>query len=439
MVAARRLAAAARERRVIRRLEARGLPGLGDALVRLHGQTIGGAWRIDALYAVGAEGAVFTTTNLADASAPSAVVKIPLLPYHRPADLSSSLLRHRRAALREEARNLERSGSRFMPKSCGLHEFRNPLLDRHRGGPFGEPDPALVMERLPGLDVDLWLARIHRSGIEKTVLHEHLDGIAIVLLDALRDLHERGFFYADLRPGNLRVIGGPLRRVRLLDAGSLVEVGDETGRFPHVPHYLPPALFEKRYVGGAPIVPSAEVQAEMAGRTLYEIATGVVPVPGRPLDAAALKECGVSVVVADVIDGLGTGSFTSVIPAIRYLGRHAAQRHAARQAAAAIHPSTKSEPVRPASAPSPAAIAPPVVVASPPVPESVASMSAGTAPALVFEPVVVPVAAAAPAPVAAAPRAQSPAAAPRGFWRRLADRAAVWRRRRHDGLGVRPS
>ena len=138
-----------------KRLAARGLPGLGEALVRLRGATVSGRWRIDSLYAVGAEGAVFTTRNVGGGTASPTVVKIPLLPYHRPGDLSSSLLRNRREALREEARHLERSASPHMPASCGLHEFTNPLLDRDRGGPFAEPDPVLVMERLPGLDMDL--------------------------------------------------------------------------------------------------------------------------------------------------------------------------------------------------------------------------------------------------------------------------------------------
>jgi hypothetical protein len=338
----RRFAAGKHERRIARRLEARGMPGLGEALEKLIGFEIGGRWRLDSLYAVGAEGAVYVATDLADAASQPRVVKVPLLPYHRPAGLSSSLLRHRRDALREEARNLERSSSPYMPKGYGLYEFVDPLLDRARGGAFVEPELALVMERLPGIDVDLWLARVHRSDVPKELLRRQLDRIVVIVLQALRDLQDRGFYYADLRPGNLRVMGRPLRRVRLLDAGSLVEQSDSSGRFPHVPHYLPPELFDKRYIRGEAIVPTASAQAVMAGRTLYEVATGRVPVPGLRFDAKDLAHSGVSPLVADVVEGLASGSFTSVVPALRYLTKRIARQSAPVVAAARVEPSAAS-------------------------------------------------------------------------------------------------
>ena len=46
-----------RERRVMRRLEARGASGLAKALLRLRGVVAGGRYRLAGLYAVGGEGA----------------------------------------------------------------------------------------------------------------------------------------------------------------------------------------------------------------------------------------------------------------------------------------------------------------------------------------------------------------------------------------------
>jgi hypothetical protein len=435
-----RVALGAHERRVARRLEGRGLPGLGDVLAKLHGREIAGRWRLAELYAVGAEGAVFTATDFRGRQARRAVVKIPLLPYHRPAEMSSSLLRHRRDALREEAKNLMKSRSPFMPTAHGVHDFVNPLVDKNRGGAFEEPDPALVMERLTGIDVDLWLARVHRSGIASVKLRPHLEEIALALLHALRDLNQRGFFYADLRPGNLRVIGRPLRSVRLLDAGSLVEVDDAGGRFPHVPHYLPPDLFEKRYMRGEAIAPSAAIQAVMAGRTLYEVVTAIVPVPGRPIDGAALKSPAVSPLLADVVDGLATGSFTSVLGAIKYFGRRAPPAPAVVPPKPTPLEFEPSPPVAPprvvqvrrvvASAPRPAAAAstnpaPAPRPAPAPTPARVAISSAEPA-SFELEPPPKPVL----PPVVARPPAPKPAAraaAPRPtWWRRLRDHF-TWR------------
>jgi hypothetical protein len=395
------LRAAAHERRVARRLEARGLPGLGEALVGLAGTEIAGRWRVDSLYAVGAEGAVYLATDMTDAAAAPCVVKIPVLPLHRPVELSSSLLRHRRESLRTEAANLEASRSPYMPASLGLHEFASPLLDARRGGAFAEPDPALVMERLPGHDVDLWLARVHGSDLPRPLLRRHLDRVVVVLLQALHDLQERGFVYADLRPGNLRVSGRPDRRVRLLDAGSLVAAGDESGRFPHVPHYLPPALYERRYTENLPIVPTQAVQAVMAGRTLFEVATGIVPIPGAPTDARVIQEAGVSTAVADVVDGLASGSFSNVVPAIRYLARRATRR------------------VVPVAAPAPAPAAAPVPVRVPALELEPLPATPAARPALVRK----PAAAAAPKPAAAPAPGKS-------WWRRLVGSIVSSRRAR---------
>lgn len=315
----------AHEHRVFRILESRGQAGLGEVLIRLDGVLVGGRFRLRKLYAVGGEGVVFECRDENDPATPL-VAKIPLVPFHKPAELSSNFLRRRREQLREEARNLDASGSVFMPRSQGLYEFRNPLVDAARGGEFAQMEPVLVMERLPGRDLDLWLARVHRSGIPVQLMRRNLDRVAVVLLQALVDLEDHGFYYADLRPGNLRMMGRPERRIRLLDAGSLVEKGDESGRFPHVPAYLPPEVFRHKQETTDAIFPTAASQVVMAGRTLFEVATGFVPLPGVQVDVTRLRDSNVSPPVADVIEGLATGSFDDVRPALRYLTKRAVKR-----------------------------------------------------------------------------------------------------------------
>ena len=66
----------------------------------------------------------------------------------------------------------------------------------------------------------------------KPVLRRTLDRVAVVLLQALTDLRGRDQLFADLRPGNMRMMGRPERRVRMLDAGSLVSVHDKSGLRP---------------------------------------------------------------------------------------------------------------------------------------------------------------------------------------------------------------
>ena len=313
------------ERRIARRLEARGEDGLAESLLGLKSVEFGARYRFESLYAVGGEGAVYICRDLKDPAAPLRVAKVAVLPHHRPFDLNENEIRKRRYHLRVEAQYLANCGSRFMPKNYGMFEFQNPLLDPARGDAFAELEPVMVMEKLPGRDLDLWLARMHASRMPQDVMRRTLDRVTVVLLQALVELHDGGFHYADLRPGNLRMMGRPQRRIRLLDAGSLVAVHDRSGRFPHVPAYLSPeayALTEKR----EPVRPSPELLVVMAGRTLYEVATGRVPLPGQQVELDLLENSNVSGPVAEVIDGMCRADFTEVKIALRYLSKRAKRR-----------------------------------------------------------------------------------------------------------------
>jgi len=360
----------AHERRVARRLEARGLAGLGEALSRLSGTRFGDRYRLEILFAAGAEGAVFLARDLSrPEGAPQLVAKIPLLLYHRPITLDSEGIRRRRAALREEARHLAESASPYMPRYLGLYDLPNLLLDPARGEAFGEPEPLLLMERLPGCDLDVWLARMHRSDVDVKLLRRTLDSVTVAVLQGLWDLQERGFYYADLRPGNVR-IGGRDRSTRLLDAGSLVLRSDCSGRFPHVPAYLPPQLFHHMKLNVDRPFPTAAVQAVMAGRTLYEVATGDAPMPGEEVDRKLLWDSRVSQPVADTIDGLCSGSFTDVQQALKYLHKRAAKRVPSRLVPVGATAGAHSPPLAfddvPPSRPSPQRVipaAPPAVPA----------------------------------------------------------------------------
>jgi hypothetical protein len=317
--------ASPRERRIARRLEARGEGGLADALLGLRGVILGDQYRMESLYAVGGEGAVYTTRDLTDRNAEPSVAKVALHPMHRPFQLEANAIRAKRYSLRVEAHYLERNRSPFLPASLGTYEFRNPLLDAARGDAFGELEPALVMEKLPGHDLDVWLAHMHHKKMPQHIMRRTLDRVAVVLLQALVDLWDRGLNYADLRPANLRMMGRPERRVRLLDAGSLVAIQDRSGRFPHVPAYLAPENFQA-FLRGEPLIPSARLQAIMAGRTLYEAATGRVPMPGQQVDLDLLVDSNVSPPVADCIDALCRGDFATVQQALKYLSKHARRR-----------------------------------------------------------------------------------------------------------------
>jgi len=315
----------ARERRIDRRLEARNEPGLVKALARLRGTVVGGRYELGRVYAIGGQGIVFDASDLRD-PARTIVAKTALLPLHRAFDLEPDDVRKVRYALRVEGQYLMSSDCPFMPEGMGVHEFQNPLLDTARGDAFAEPEPALVMEKLPGHDLDKWMARVHARRLPSEVLRRTVDRITVNLTQALTDLRRRGMLFADLRPGNLRIMGRPPRRhIRLMDAGSLVSAHDQSGRFPHVAAYLPPAVFAARE-SGARIVPSDRIEAVMAGRTLYEVATGRVPLPGQDCDLDTLYKAPASPPVAEAIASLCKGLHSDTSSALRFLQRNANKR-----------------------------------------------------------------------------------------------------------------
>ncbi len=313
------------EQRLARYIHARGDPGLVEALLGVKGVVVGGRHRIETLYNVGGESAVYLTRDRKRPDAPPLIAKIPLYPVHLPIDLDSKVIRKQRAAIRVEGTFLKESDSQFLPEFKGYFEFQNPLLDSARGGAFAEPEPLLLMEMLPGRDLDRWLARMHRSNVPQARMRRCLDRVAVVLLQALVDLYERNLIYADLRPANLRIMGRPERIVRLLDAGSLVHRIYQGDRFPHVPSYLPPQVF-KDLKARRKVHPTAEIQTVMAGRTLFEAATGIVPHAGKEVDTGLLKTSNVSPPVAEVVEGLCHGDFAHVRHAYRFLARRAARR-----------------------------------------------------------------------------------------------------------------
>lgn len=305
------------ERRIATRMLARGEQGLAEALLQLKGVVFGGRFRFECLIAVGGEGAVFLVTDLEAPGRPHLVGKVPLHPVHRPFDLTADDVRARRRGMRLEAVLLETNGSPWMPSAVGSFQFGNPSLPRRRGGAFAEAEPVLVMERLPGIDLDRWLARAHSRGLSAEIVGDLFDRIAADLLGAVADLRARGFHYADLRPGNLRLLRRPDRHIRLLDAGSLVPVEGD-GRFPHVPAYLPPDVFATSS-SGQPILPDDRTIAVMAGRTLFEIVTGDRTFPGEATDLAKLVDAPASPAVREVVAGLCSGEFADVASSARAL------------------------------------------------------------------------------------------------------------------------
>ncbi len=313
-----------RERKIARRLAARGRGALFECLRRLRGVRMRERFELGELRAVGGEGAIFTVRDRGDGTS-RLLGKLPIVPWDRPIRLTSKILRAARAVVEGEARILTVAGCPYLPHCEGLQQFDNPLLESARGGEFARPEPCLVMERIGGQDLDTWLCRVHRGTLDPQRVRATLDRVVVGVLQALTDLEQRGFVYADLRPGNLRIVGRPRRRVRLIDAGGVVRADGSGTRFPHVPSYLPPDVFCAEQKGRA-IVATPALHAAMAGRALYEVATGEAPQAARELDSERLAASRVSSAVAAVIDALARGGHPACSSGLSALAQRARRR-----------------------------------------------------------------------------------------------------------------
>jgi serine/threonine protein kinase len=313
-----------RELKIARRLDARGQRGLFECLVRLRGARMRERFELHELRAVGGEGAIFTVVDRANPSS-RLLGKLPIVPWHRPIELTSKVLRTAREIVEQEARILTVVGCPYLPHCEGLQQLDNPLVETERGGEFARPEPCLVMERIGGQDLDTWLCRVHRGELEARRLRATLDRVVVGVLQALTDLERRGWVYADLRPGNLRVVGRPRRRIRLIDAGGVVPADGSGKRFPHVPSYLPPEVFWDEQKGRV-IVATRALHAAMAGRALYEVATGAAPQAAKEIDSERMAESRVSPAVAQVIEALARGGHPDCGSGLQALADRAQRR-----------------------------------------------------------------------------------------------------------------
>ncbi len=215
-----------------------GQPGLPLTIA----QPLAGRYQIDGLLAAGPFGVVLEATDLrtrnsvlVKALRPEAACVPPEVP-DRAAVLAEEL-RRLRHALQTERRLLVRlrnAGSRVVPNPNDFVFDCNPALgdwpfaESEGGralldGSVVETEPYLVMERIAGVNLEAWLEREGRGGMEPG----QAIGLIRPIVETLALLHEpwrtsRGrtwhCLYLDLKPSNILI--DPTGRPVLLDFGG---------------------------------------------------------------------------------------------------------------------------------------------------------------------------------------------------------------------------
>ena len=197
--------------------------------------------------------------------------------------LADDLTLNREAAVKVNFSTGEESAAQFLQEAHLLAALRHPNLPRVTDYFIEEPCQYLVMDYLPGLDLQSWLEREGRQPWQAIL------PLAVQLGDALSYMHAQTppVIHRDIKPGNikLRSDGSPV----LVDFGiaKAADASQKTsiGARGYTPGFAPP-----EQAGGSRTGPYSDQYALAA--TLYTMLTGIRPVDSikRVLDKEIILE-----------------------------------------------------------------------------------------------------------------------------------------------------
>ena len=268
------------------KLIASGYAGLYELLPALVGLRLGERFTITELFNVGGQSLLWEAED-AEQPARPALVRMALLPYHRPAYLKESDILQARRQIEYEARLLQAFADTPLPRFYGLFHAHNPLQAPERGPAITESEPYLVIERIQGLPLDQW-GRLMHSAVDLTRdagLAKMAVDIAEVMLQLNQTLLAGGYLYADLSPRNLLL---PSRAsawaLRVVDAGSIVPASVQPGfAVPFTWEYLTPEYYAACQ-RGENLWPTQASLLYSLGVVLWQTLTARQPIPGTEPD-----------------------------------------------------------------------------------------------------------------------------------------------------------
>jgi len=259
-----------------------------EPLVSMQGLQLGGKYELCYPYDVGGQGILFMARPLGVVEC-NVLAKMPALEYHRPpAYMTSEAIATARQRIEHEAAILCRFQNTILPTYYDLVYGPNPLHAPEWGAEITQHEVYLIMEFIQGRGLEQVTGEMHYAG---DCDYRQLEHLALVVAESILDLCDTlyengtGFLYSDIRPANVLLTEGE-RPVRMIDAGSIIPVRpihDVNLEIPFSESYVPVDVYES-YQLSRPVWPDCRFVVCTLGRTLYQVATNRIPLPGDELD-----------------------------------------------------------------------------------------------------------------------------------------------------------
>lgn len=278
------------EERIRQNLISDGYQGLFENLQRLKSLTLATRYRIGDLYAVGGQGILWTASDQEDPGR-AILIRMAMLPYHRPAYISGKEIQRVRRHMENEAHLLHFFNGRHFPQLYDVVYAPNPLFPLEFGAEIIENEPYLVIERIEGTT----LAQDIKSSYQYSQPLEAQAALSIFIAQTLIKFFEflidttEGWLYSDLNPKNLIFPKQGDTVLRVLDVGSVIPATpDANVVIPFSWEYVPRGYYES-YEKGVWRWPTHKYVLYTLGKVLWQILTNRHPMPNEDPDLKALR------------------------------------------------------------------------------------------------------------------------------------------------------
>ena len=279
-----------KENEIKQNLVSEGYQGLFEALQYLKSLTLGTRYRIGNLFAIGGQGILWTASDRTNPDR-AILIRMAMLPYHRPAYISEKEIQQARQHMENEAYLLRLFNGEYFPQLYDVVYASNPLFPLEFGAEIIENEPYLVIERIEGttLAQDIKSSYRHSQPWEAQVAWSLF--IAQTLLRFFKCLVNTttGWLYSDLNPKNLIFPKQGDVILRVLDVGSVIPIEPQSDvAIPFSWEYIPPEYCEA-YEKGVWRWPTQQFVLYTLGKMLWQILAHRHPLPKENPDLTLLN------------------------------------------------------------------------------------------------------------------------------------------------------